>query len=381
MSPLIVIEDLGMVFLLLAVFGTTYGCMATWATINFLRRAKSTPSGRPAITVLKPLHGLEPELYENLTSFCTQSYRGAMRIVMGAHDPADPALTVAARVKAENPDLDIVIIGDGRLYGANRKVSNLINMAEHAVGEVIVISDSDVRMPPDGLDQIVATLEKPDVGMIYCVYRGRPTTSVWSQLAAMDINFRFAPSATVGEVLGAPICLGPTMALRADTLRAVGGFEHFADVLADDFELGRAVRDMGQRVTCPPLVIDHLFPDNSAREMLVHELRWARTVRLVEPAGYTASVITHVVPLVLIGTVLTGFSPWSLAFLGAVCVLRVVQSAVIARLLSADSRLLWLIPLRDLLSFGVFMTGLFGEGVVWRGRRLRVGSDGAIAAW
>jgi ceramide glucosyltransferase len=355
--------------------------MATWASIHFLRRTKFIASRHPSITVLKPLHGIEPELYENLTSFCTQAYRGPVRIIMGAHDPADPALAVAARVKAEHPEHDIVIVGDTRLHGANRKVSNLINMAAHAEGEVVVISDSDVRMPSDGLDQIVATLESPDVGMIYCLYRGRPTISVWSQLAAMDVNFRFAPSAMVGAALGAPICLGPTMALRADTLKAVGGFEHFANVLADDFELGRAVRERGQRVTCPPIVIDHLFPDSSAREMLVHELRWARTVRLVEPAGYTASVITHVVPLVLIGVVLTGFSSLSLSFLAAVCALRVAQSAVIARLLSADQRLLWLAPFRDVLSFGVFLAGLVGEGVVWRGRRLRVGSDGAIAAW
>jgi ceramide glucosyltransferase len=381
MSPPALIADLGAVILLLAVFGIGYGCIATWATMNFLRRAKIKASDHPSITVLKPLHGLEPELYENLTSFCIQAYRGPVRIIMGAYDPADPALAVAARVKAEHPDLDIVIIADARLHGANRKVSNLINMTAHATGEVIVISDSDVRMPPEGLDQIVATLEQPNVGMIYCLYRGRPTVSVWSRLAAMDINFRFAPSAAVGELLGAPICLGPTMALRAETLQAVGGFEHFANVLADDFELGKAVRDSGQSVTCPPMVIDHLFPDSSAREMLVHELRWARTVRLVEPAGYTFSVITHVVPLALIGVALTGFSGWSLDFLAAVCALRIAQSALFARLLSADPRLIWLTPARDVLSFGVFLAGLFGEGVEWRGRRLRVGSDGAIAAW
>jgi ceramide glucosyltransferase len=284
-------------------------------------------------------------------------------------------------VKAEHPDHDIVIVGDSTLHGANRKIGNLINMAAHAAGEVIVISDSDVRMPPQGLDQIVAALDEPEVGLIYCFYRGRPTLSAWSQLAAMDVNFRFGPSALVAAAVGAPICLGPTMALRADMLRAVGGFEHFADVLADDFELGRAVRATGHRVACPPLVIDHLFPDSSAREMFVHELRWARTIRLVEPAGYVGSVVTHVVPLVLIGAVLTGFSGWSLALLGAACALRLVQAMVIGRLLSVDRRLLWLVPLRDLLSFGVFLAGLFGERVEWRGRRLRVSSDGAIAAW
>jgi len=381
MNPFAFSQSVGLLVLLLAVFGTLYGCVATWATVRFLRRARRTSNRQPPITVLKPLHGLEPELYENLSSFCAQAYGGHIQIVLGANDPKDPALAVAAQVKAEHPDQDIVIVADVTLHGANRKVGNLINMSRHAAGEVIVISDSDVRMPPDGLDQIVATLEEPGVGMIYCFYRGRPTVSGWSHLAAMDVNFRFAPSAFVGEAFGAPICLGPTMALRADLLDAVGGFEHLSDSLADDFELGRAVRARGHRVTCPPLVIEHLFPDSSASEMLVHELRWARTIRLVEPMGYVGSGITHVVPLALIATVLLGFPGWSVAFLAGVCALRIVQAMVISRLLSADRRLLWLVPLRDLFSFGVYLVGLFGEGVEWRGRRFRVASNGAIAAW
>jgi ceramide glucosyltransferase len=272
-------------------------------------------------------------------------------------------------------------VGDRTVHGVNRKVCNLINMAAHATGEVIVISDSDVRMPADGLERIVATLEEPGVGLIYCLYRGRPTTSGWSQLAAMDVNLRFAPSALVGAVFGAPVCLGPTMALRADLLKAVGGFGAFSDVLADDFELGRAVRARGHRVGCPPLVIEHLFPDSSAGEMIAHELRWARTIRLVAPAGYVGSVITHAAPLALIGSALAGFSPWTLAFLGVVSASRLIQALVIGRFLATDSRLLWLVPLRDLLSFGVFLGGLFGERVEWRGRRLRMASNGAIAAW
>jgi ceramide glucosyltransferase len=372
---------LGMVILVLASFGIAYSFVATWATLRFLGRRGRASIRQPSVSVLKPLHGLEPELYENLSSFCAQDYGGPVQIILGAHDPEDPALAVAARVKAEHPELQIDIVADRTLHGVNRKVCNLINMAPYAAGEVIVISDSDVCMAPGGLEQIVATLEEPGVGLIYCVYRGRPTMSGWSHLAAMDVNLRFTPSALVGAAFGAPVCLGPTMALRADLLKAIGGFETFADVLADDFELGRAVRAGGHRVTCPPLIIEHLFPDGSASEMLVHELRWARTVRLVEPVGYVGAVITHVLPLSLIGAAFMGFSRPSLMFFGAVLALRLMQALVFSRLLSTDWRLLWLVPLRDLLSFGVFLAGLFGERVEWRGRRLRVASNGAIAAW
>jgi len=374
-----VIGSAGTVVLVLAACGAIYACMATWAMRRFVRRPKRQPSRYPSISILKPLHGSEPELHENLTSFCAQAYAGPVQIVFGAQDPDDPALEVALRVKADHPGRDIVVVSDATNHGANRKIGNLINMAAHADGEVIIISDSDVRIPPDGLDHIVATLDEPGVGLIYCLYRGRRTMSGWSQLAAMDVNFRFAPSAVVGAALGAPLCLGPTMALRADMLNSIGGLKLLANFLADDFELGRAVRAAGHRVACPPMVIDHVFPECSAREMLAHELRWARTIRLVEPAGYIGSVVTHFVPLALIGAALTGFAGWSLALLGAVGALRMAQAVIISRLLAVDSSLLWLVPLRDLLSFGVFLTGLFGERVEWRGRRLRVSSDGAIA--
>jgi ceramide glucosyltransferase len=234
-------------------------------------------------------------------------------------------------------------------------------------------------MPPDGLGQIVAALEHPEVGLVHCLYRGRPTASLWSKLAAMDVNTRFAPSVLVGEVLGANPCLGPTMALRADMLAAIGGVAHLADFLADDFELGRAVRAAGGRIACPPMVIDHVFPER-AGEMLAHELRWSRTVRLVQPAGYLGSIIIHFTPLALIGAALTGFAGWSVALLAALVVFRQAQAYALCRWMAADRRLLWLLPARDLLSLGVFLAAIFGDRVRWRGARLRVQRDGVIAA-
>ena len=375
-----IVGGVGDVVLALSVCGAIYAGLATWATWRFVRRPAVTPRSQPAITVLKPLHGDEPELYENLASFCTQAYAGPLQLILGMQDPADPALAVAERLKREHPDRDIVVVVDPTVRGTNRKLGNLINMFTKAHGEIVVISDSDVRLPPDGLARIVAALEGPEVGLIHCLYRGRPTASFWSRLAAMDVNTRFAPSVLVGEALGANPCLGPTMALRAETLAAIGGLEHLADFLADDFELGRAVRARGLRIACPPMVIDHVFPERSAGEMLAHELRWARTIRLVQPAGYLGSVIVHFTPLALIGAVLTGFSGWSLAVLAALVLFRQAQAYVLDRLMGADRGLLWLLPIRDLVSLGVFIAAIFGDRVEWRGNRLRVQRDGVITA-
>jgi ceramide glucosyltransferase len=338
------------------------------------------PVRHPSISVLKPLHGDEPQLYENLASFCAQDYAGPVQIILGVQDSKDPALKIVARLRRNHPDADIILVSDPTLHGTNRKIGNLINMAAHASGEVIVISDSDVRVPPDGLGRIVAALDEPGVGLIHCLYRGRAAGNLWSELAAMDINTRFAAGVMLGEALGANPCLGPTMALRREMLERIGGFAHLADFLADDFELGRAVRASGYRIACPHMVIDHIFPERSARELVVHELRWARTIRLVQPAGYLGSVIVHFLPLALIGAALTGFSGWSLEMLAALAALRLAQVVILSRLMSSRLALLWLTPVRDMLSFGIFLVAIIGDRVEWRGARLRVARDGAIAA-
>ncbi len=343
-----------------------------------MARPAHAPSQCRPVSVLKPLHGDEPELYENLASFCDQDYAGEVQLILGARDPNDDALAVARRLQQAYPGRDIVVATHPALHGGNRKISNLINMIALARGETIVISDSDVRLPRDGLSRIAAALEAPTVGLIYCLYRGRAAGNIWSRLAAMDIDIRYAPSVTVGEVMGAHPVLGPTMALRRETLDLIGGLTPLADVLADDFELGRAVRAAGLSIASPALVIDHVFPERTAREMLIHELRWARTNRLIQPAGYLGAVVTHLLPLALIGAALCGFSNLSLALLAGLAGLRLVQAAAFSRLISGGWGSPWLVPLRDVISFGVFLAAIVGDRVVWRGRRLIVARSGVI---
>ena len=370
----------GFAVLALACAGALYGVGAIVALGRFLARPAQTLGDCPAVTVLKPMHGSEPELYENLRSLAVQDYPGPVQIIMGADSADDPALGVARALKAERPDLDIALVADATQHGTNRKLSNLINMWPMARGEIVVISDSDVRLPPDGLRQIVATLQQPGVGLIHCLYRGRPAAGFWSELAALDIDARFAASVAVGEALGANPCLGPTMALKASTLQRIGGLKMLADQLADDYVLGQLVRAEGLTIASPAMVIDHVFPERSLHEMVVHELRWARTVRLVQTAGYAGSAITHVLPLALIGAALTGVSPIALDILTVLVLARLVQAAIFCRLMRAHKAALWLIPLRDVLSFVVFVLAFTGNRIEWRGAKLKVANDGAMAA-
>ena len=242
-----------------------------------------------------------------------------------------------------------------------------------------MISDSDVRAGPGHLKEVVAALEQPNVGLVTCLYRGRSVGGLWSTLAAMDVNYRFTPSVVLGFMLGiARPCLGPTMALRRSLLDEIGGFHRVSNLLADDYELGRAVRDQGYEVVFPPSLIEHVCPEASARQMLVHELRWARTVGLIEPIGYIGSAITHFLPLALIGSAFMGFSGGSLEVLAAVLAIRLGLVWHLGRMIGSDRSALWLAPFRDLLSFGVFITAFLGDRVEWRGTRLRVRRDGAM---
>jgi ceramide glucosyltransferase len=378
-NPVSPFEIAGLVALGLAGAGALYALIATVALWRFSRRSVVAPEATPSVTVLRPLFGDEPELQENLASGCRQTYAGPVQTILGAQDPSDAALTVARGVQSDCPGQDISVSSHPLLHGTNRKISNLINLSAQARGDVVIIADSDVRFPPDAFNAIIAELDQPGVGLVYCLYRGRPTESGWSALAALDINTRFAPSVVIGQALGFNPCLGPAMALRADVLDQIGGLERLADVLADDYELGRAVRQAGYRVSYPPLVIDHVFPETSFTDLFTHELRWARTVRLVEPGGYFGSVIVHFLPLALIGSALTGFSPPTLAVLAGLTLFRLIHAGCLCRLLGAERRGLWLTPVLDLLSFGVFLVGAVGARVEWRGVRSSVLRDGTMS--
>jgi ceramide glucosyltransferase len=365
-----------------ALCGVVYAIAAV-CVANWFRTAATGPlPPSPPVTLLKPLHLDEPRLRQNLETFCRQDYPAPVQIVFGVQDPLDPAIRVVEALKRDFPDLDIELVVDTRIYGTNRKVSNLINLLERAKYDVLVQSDSDIAVEPDYLRVVTASLEHANGGAVTCLYTGSALPNIWSRLVAMGINYQFIPNVLVGTNarLATP-CFGSTIALRKELLRRIGGMKAFSNLLADDYEIGRAVRESGFDMAVAPVVVSHTCAEMSAHEMLAHELRWARTIRLLNTRGYWGSVITHAFPLALLGAALGGFHPFGLAAVAATLLARLGVKWRMDRVLGTSAGPAWLLPLRDLLSFAIFLGSLFGGNVRWRGTRFLVAPDGVLSHW
>jgi len=377
---LTLLAALGWVSRALAVAGAVYGLAAAALVGRFMARRPAAAATFPSVTILKPLHGAAPGLEAALESFCAQDYPAAVQIVLGVRDAADPAAAIARRLAETHAGLDIVLVVDETEHGQNRKVSNLINMVPHARGEIIVLSDADIEVGPDYLRTVIGELAAPGVGAVTCLYRGRGDGGFWSRLSAMGIDYRFLPSAVLASSLGlAHPCFGSTIALGRPLLATIGGFAAFADCLADDFEIGAAVRRAGLEVAIPPIAVIHACAEGDFRALIDHEIRWARTVRRIDPAGYAGSGVTHALPLALVGAALLGFTPASLGLIFAILLVRIALKARVDAAVGGRAGPWWLLPASDVLSFAVFLISFAGDTVVWQGRRFRVGRDGVLS--
>ncbi len=367
----------------IAMVGTVYALLSAVLVGRFMRTQASAAAASPAVTILKPLHQGEPDLFRNLETFFAQDYAGPVQILFGVHDEADPATEVVRALQAKYPHMDTAIVADTALYGANAKVSNLINMLPAARHDTLVLSDSDIAVGPKWLTQVTAALARPGVGIVTCLYTGEPAKDghkLWSSLAAMGTSYTFLPNVVLGTSLGlAAPCFGSTIALKRQTLDEVGGFAAFADHLADDYEMGRAVRAQGYTLAIPAMGVAHTAAENSAGELLRHELRWTRTIRMVNPAGHVGSIVTHGFAFALMSAVFLDFNAGSLAILGVALAARLFLKARIDGIFGTRAGPYWLLPLRDLLSFAVFVASLFGETVHWRGAHFAVEPSGAMS--
>ncbi|MGK9237028.1 bacteriohopanetetrol glucosamine biosynthesis glycosyltransferase HpnI [Inquilinus limosus] len=376
-------DVLVILLLVLAALGCLYLGAAIMLTGRLARRPAPAPAAFPPVTVVKPLHGVEPGLFENLASFCAQDYPGPVQILLGVADPRDPAVAVVEQVRRAFPQAALELVVDPRRHGSNRKVSNLINIAERIRHEVVVFSDSDVRVPADHLRRMAAELQAPGVGCVTCLYHAVPTGGLWSRLLGLGMDTHFTPSVIVGLGLRlAHPCIGTTIVLGRDMLERIGGLRAFADLLAEDYAIGAAVRAAGRRVAVATQLIGHLCSEASAATMWSHELRWARTNKSIEPLGYAGSVITHPFPLALIAWALGGgaldgglAAP---AVAGLALALRIALCIRFERAYSLPPRPYWLIPARDLLSFAVFVVSYLGSGVNWRGHLYQLVPDGTL---
>lgn len=353
-----------------------YSVIAWLAVRKPIRTAERLGSAAPPVTILKPLCGAEPETYACLRSFCDQQYP-QFQIIFGVADAADPAVRVVHRLQREYPNIDLQISIDRRQHGSNRKVSNLINMMPLGCHDLLVLADSDVCVTPDYLLSVVGPLADRSVGIVTCTYRGRPRGGLWSFLGSLFINDWFVPSVRVAAASGSrSFAFGATIALRREVLSRIGGFKSIANHLADDYRLGELSRRAGLRTVLSNVVVETVVSEITFRQLVRHELRWLRTIRAVNPLGYGFSFLTFSFPVAALGSVLAEGSLATLGMLATTTVARWLLH-VSTRRPDAPSAQVLLLPMRDLLSLGLWGWSFVTRRVHWRDSHFDIARDGS----
>ncbi len=364
------------VFLLIAAAGCLYLLYAT-AVAGLLKNGARTAEA-PAVTIFKPLYGDEPRLFENLASFCGQDYPAPVQIVCGVQNPNDAAIAAVDRLKGSFPDCEVQLVVDATPHGSNLKVANLINMARHARHDCLIVADSDIGVEPDYLQRVTGALAAPDVGAVTCLYYGVAAAGFWSRMSALAIDAHFLPNVLVGLATGlAKPCFGSTIVLTRQRLIEIGGFEAFADRLADDYAMGGALRARGLRVATSDVLVAHSCAEASFGELWGHEMRWARTILNVDPLGYVGSLVTHPFGWALFA-IAAGAPLGGAVAAGAAILCRVALLRALTRNYRLPAPPYWLAPARDLLSFAVFFWSFCGRDLTWRGRNYHIRADGAL---
>ena len=370
---------LGWLTIALAACGIVYQAIAAIVLRRFIANAPPVAPRTDAVTLLKPLYGAEPRLFENLATFLTLDHAGPVQMVCGIQRSDDPAIAVVEALRAAYPAATIDLVIDSTVHGASGKVSNLINMLPAARHPVLVLSDSDIAVVPDYLSRLLVTLDRPNVEIVSCLYRGRGDGGFWSRFGAAGLTYQFIIGVVVAVAydLAAP-CMGSTIALKRETLARVGGFERFADTLADDHALGQAVIALGHELAVPPMFVTHAFDETRAAALWSHEVRWAATVRDVAFWPYVGVIIGIPLPVACLACL---YAPG----IG----LALVIGALIARLVvvrSVDAAVgepvapFWMAPTHDFFSFAVYIASFFVRSVAWRGATLKMKDDGRISA-
>ncbi|MGZ5198858.1 MAG: bacteriohopanetetrol glucosamine biosynthesis glycosyltransferase HpnI [Telluria sp.] len=323
------------------------------------------------VTVLKPLCGIEPRLYENLATLCEQDWP-QLQIVFGVRDRNDPAAGIVRELMRRHPEQHIELVVDARIHGTNFKVSNLMNMAIRARHPWIVVADSDIAVPRDWLDKLCAPLADPRTGIATCLYRARPLGGFWPHIGALFIDSWFIPSVRVASALGSSgFGFGASIALRAETLSAIGGFDALRNRLADDFWLGRLARERGLETVLADVVVTTDVAESNFAQLWHHERRWMKTIRSVNPAGFGFSFVTFTFPMLALGLCLAPAVPnIALALLGAAarCALQLRRPAPA---FPAPGHVLYA-PLRDFLLLLAWCSAFAGATTRWREHKVPV---------
>lgn len=377
------ISSLLFILCLLAIWFYSYASYVGIVSFRFLLPLDEQKF-QPPVTILKPICGLDRDIYENLASFCQQDYP-EYQIIFAVLESEDPSIEIVQKIIHYFPDLDIqLIIGDAlasTTMGANRKVSNLVNAVTKAKYNILLIADSDIRVGKDYLQRVVQPLKVENVGVVTCLYRSLAQGWV-AILEAIGTATEFQAGVLVGRQLeGVKFALGSTIVIRKIVLEAIGGFTAISDYLADDFQLGYLSTQAGYQVVLSDYVVEHILSTTTLTDSLKRLTRWARGIRVSRPWGYLGLICTYGTATSLLFLIVTGGSFLAWVVLVITWSVRLIAAWVIGVNILKDSqakRFLWLVPIRDLISFGVWCYSFFGTQVEWRGKRFKLTKGGKL---
>jgi len=361
----------------LAALGVIYLFLAAILVHRLARETGRGPAVHPPVSVLVPLCGEDGHLRERLAALTRQDYDAPFQVVCGVQDPNDPAIAIVRAVAAEAPGARVELKVDPKQSGANRKVSNLLNMAPLARHRLLAVIDSDIIVGPDHLSKVVDALERPGVGAVTCLYHGISGVGLWSNLSALSINVHFLPSVIVALTFGiARPCFGSTIALGRATLERIGGLWAFKDCLHDDYALGERLRETGYDVAIPHFSVGHVCREVSALALMQNQLRAARTIRMIKPFEYAASIVAHPMAFAIPATMLDAAHGFTLLLFALAA--RLALCVSVESRFSLNRQTYWLLPFCDLLFLVVYAASFFGGRIVWRGERYRLRPDGTL---
>jgi ceramide glucosyltransferase len=367
-----------------------YYLICLWSAAAFLRGRKADRAcppelvegsvrptqDLPPVSILKPLKGTDPDIYESFRSHCLQDYP-EYEIIFGVSDPDDPAVASVQQLQREFPNHAIGMVVSPKKLGPNVKVSNLEQMLQVARYQHLLVNDSDIRVERDYLRRVIVPLRDERVGMVTCLYRGIAAFTIGSQLESLGISTDFCPGVLVARQLegGLRFGLGSTLAFRRTDLEKIGGFRAIVDFLADDYELGRRIANLGLRIVLSEVVVETHLPAYDLRGFLSHQLRWARGVRDSRFGGYIGLASTYGLMWALLVLIASRAAPWSWAVLGATALLRLAMALIVGKSVLQDTHLLknlGLLPVRDLIAVAVWIASFAGHTVTWRGDRFEL---------
>ena len=376
--------------LLGTITSTSYLVLVIACAVRFVRRRRkwiAASDYTPPLSVLKPVHGLEPNLEENLESFFRQEYP-KFELIFCARQPNDPALQIARRLADKYPATQARFLAVGEPPWTNAKLYSLEEMWPSAAHDLLVISDSDVRVSPNYLREIVKPFVHPEVGMTTCIYRGLPAGGFWTELEALGFSVEMTSGVVVADLLeGMKFALGPTMVVRRQCLAALGGFSFMADYCADDYILGNRVAESGMEVVLSHHSIDHMVFHHSFAASMRHQVRWMRSTRFSRPKGHLGTALTYAMPygaLGLIAGIAGGYAKLGAWLFGVAFLNRVIQSVAAGYIVAQDRKALthaWLYPVRDLLGAALWMGSYLSAKIDWRGESYRLTEGGRMLRW